>query len=64
MLYYAADAAPVPGIFAQRQHAPTLTPDGGATLNPDALVKEVRECVIEVLAKHRRVLGFWERASV
>lgn len=69
-LYYATDATPVPGVFAQRQHTPTITPDGGATLDPDALVQEVQECIAEALAEApagTRILGaglsgFWHSA--
>jgi gluconokinase len=69
-LYRADTASPVPDAFAQRQHTPTLTPDGGMTLNPEALVQEVRECIAEAQERAPRgtriigagLSGFWHSA--
>jgi gluconokinase len=69
-LYRAEDASPVPGTIAQEIHTPTLTPGGGASLDPDALVAEVRRCVEEVRERMPRgakilgagISGFWHSA--
>ncbi len=70
MLYRADDASPVPGALAQESHEPTLTPGGGASLDPDALVLEVQRCMDSVLARAPHgakilgagISGFWHSA--
>lgn len=66
-LYRADDLAPVPGAAWQIGHDPRVTPDGGATLDPDALVEETILCcraALDAAPAGTRVLGvgascFW-----
>ena len=66
ILYDAQTAAPFPGGMQAAKHAASVTEDGGATLDANALVNEIAACMESVLARTngRRVVGvavctFW-----
>ncbi len=48
-LYRTDDLSPVPGATHQIAHEPDVTPDGGSTLQPEALVRETVACCRAVL---------------
>ncbi len=49
LLYDAETCRPVPGAVAAIRHDTHDTPDGGATLDPDALVREAVSCARQAL---------------
>jgi gluconokinase len=66
LLYDVATCAAVPDIVATHAHQPHVTPDGGSTLDADAIVEEAVSCLEEVLeqAKDWTIVGvavctFW-----
>ena len=50
-LYDAETGTPIPGATSQLSHTPQTTPDGGSTLDADALVREVAACADEAREK-------------
>lgn len=50
LLYRADDGTMVPGSLFDLDHEPDATPDGGATLDADALVEETVTCAAKALA--------------
>lgn len=50
-LLFDARARPLAGLEARRTHSVTTTPDGGAELDPEFLVRQVEETVDELLAR-------------
>jgi gluconokinase len=50
-LYRSDDAALVAGATAALHHEPVVTADGGAVLDPEALVREVVACCADALAQ-------------
>ena len=50
-LYDAETGKPIPGATAHLSHTPYTTTDGGSTLDPDALVREVAACADDAREK-------------
>lgn len=50
-LYDAETGKPIPGATAHLSHTPYTTTDGGSTLDPDALVREVAACADDAWEK-------------
>lgn len=56
-LYDVESGRPIAGAVAQLSHTPQTTPDGGSTLDADALVREVAACADE--ARENAPAGVW-----
>ena len=57
-LYRTDDLSPVPGVVHQIAHVPDSTPDGGSTLQPEALVRETVACcraVLDLAPPHTKI---------